>query len=94
MGIYRTVYDRSLADPEGFWAEAAAALHWDGPWDRVLDATHAPFHRWFEGGRLNTCYNAVDPRFGPDADHGDRAQTFLLRMVIGDGTSNASIATE
>ena len=60
MDIYRSIYERSLEDPGKFWAEAAAALHWDRPWDRVLDDTHAPFYRWFKGGRLNTCYNAVD----------------------------------
>ena len=60
MGIYRTLHDRSLADPDGFWAEAAAALEWDRPWDRVLDDSNPPFYRWFTGGRLNTCRNAVD----------------------------------
>ncbi len=60
MDIYRSIYERSLEDPGKFWADAAAALHWDRPWDRVLDDTHAPFYRWFKGGRLNTCYNAVD----------------------------------
>ena len=60
MDIYRSIYERSLEDPGKFWADVAAALHWDRPWDRVLDDTHAPFYRWFEGGRLNTCYNAVD----------------------------------
>ena len=60
MDIYRAVYERSLEDPEKFWGEAAAALHWDRPWDRVLDDSKAPFYRWFPGGRLNTCYNAVD----------------------------------
>jgi propionyl-CoA synthetase len=60
MGIYRNVYERSVENPELFWAEAAAALHWDKPWDMVLDAGKAPFYRWFKGGKLNTCYNAVD----------------------------------
>ena len=60
MGIYRTVYERSLSDPASFWGEAAAALHWDRPWDKVLDDSNAPFYRWFTGGRLNTCFNAVD----------------------------------
>src|SRR3954447_22904694 len=60
MGIYRSIYRRSLEQPEDFWAEAASALHWDKPWDRVLDAERAPFYSWFKGGRLNTCYNAVD----------------------------------
>ena len=60
MDIYRSIYERSLENPGKFWADVAAALHWDRPWDRVLDDTHAPFYRWFKGGRLNTCYNAVD----------------------------------
>jgi propionyl-CoA synthetase len=49
-----------LEDPEGFWAEAAAEIDWVDPWDRVLDDSRAPFYRWFTGGRLNTCYNALD----------------------------------
>jgi propionyl-CoA synthetase len=67
---YQTVYRRSLADPDGFWAEAAAAIHWDRPWNRVLDDTAAPFYRWFTGGRLNTCYNTLDRHV--DAGRGDQ----------------------
>jgi propionyl-CoA synthetase len=59
-GSYDEIYARSLRDPEGFWAEAAEALAWDRRWDRVLDEARPPFYRWFAGGRLNTCYNAVD----------------------------------
>ena len=51
---------RSLADPEGFWAEAAAAIDWERRWDQVLDRSRPPFYRWFSGGRLNTCWNALD----------------------------------
>ena len=57
---YADAYARSLSDPEGFWADAAAALHWDRPWDRVLDDSAAPLYRWFRGGMLNTCFNAID----------------------------------
>ena len=42
MGNYRSIYRRSLEQPAAFWAEAAAALHWDKPWDRVLDARGRP----------------------------------------------------
>ena len=59
-GSYQEIYARSLRDPEGFWAEAAEALAWDRRWDRVLDDARPPFYRWYAGGRLNTCYNAVD----------------------------------
>jgi propionyl-CoA synthetase len=57
---YRDAYRRALEDPEGFWAERAAALAWERRWDRVLDASRAPFYRWFTGGRISTCYNALD----------------------------------
>jgi propionyl-CoA synthetase len=57
---YAQAYARALNDPEGFWGEAAEALHWERRWDRVLDDQHPPFYRWFTGGRLNTCYNALD----------------------------------
>ncbi len=57
---YAEAYRRSLADPEGFWGEAAQAIDWEKRWDRVLDAGKPPFYRWFPGGRLNTCHNALD----------------------------------
>ncbi len=60
MGRYQEMYRRSLEDPEGFWGEAAEAIHWEKKWDKVLDASNAPFYRWFVGGELNTCYNALD----------------------------------
>ncbi len=60
MASYQSVYDRSMQDPEGFWAEAAESVVWDRRWDRVLDDSRAPFYRWFSGGRLNTCYNCID----------------------------------
>jgi len=57
---YEAVYRRSLEDPEGFWAEAAEAIHWTRRWSRVLDDSRKPLYRWFVGGELNTCYNALD----------------------------------
>ncbi|QVL47922.1 MAG: propionyl-CoA synthetase [Thiocapsa sp.] len=57
---YQAVYERSMKDPESFWAEAAELIDWDRPWDKVLDSSNPPFNRWFAGGMLNTCYNAVD----------------------------------
>jgi propionyl-CoA synthetase len=57
---YKDVYARSMHDPNGFWAEAAAAIDWYTPFDKVLDDSKPPFYRWFTGGMLNTCYNAVD----------------------------------
>jgi len=60
MGQYAEQYRRSIADPEGFWAEAANAIEWDRPPAAILDRSREPFYRWFPGGALNTCFNAVD----------------------------------
>src|SRR5437773_4861594 len=60
VNAYRDAYRRAHEDPEGCWSERAEALHWERRWDRVLDASRAPFYRWFTGGRINTCYNALD----------------------------------
>ena len=60
MGIFAEVYRRSLEDPDGFWREAAADIDWYEPPERILDDSSPPFTRWFGGGRLNTCYNALD----------------------------------
>jgi propionyl-CoA synthetase len=57
---YQTGYDRSINQPDEFWGEAAKDISWIKPWDKVLDDTNKPFYRWFSGGQLNTCYNAVD----------------------------------
>jgi propionyl-CoA synthetase len=59
-GNYQESYRRARDEPEGFWAEAAEALDWQRRWDRVLDDARPPFYRWFAGGQLNTCHNAVD----------------------------------
>src|SRR5881296_79365 len=58
--IYDETYARSMRDPQGFWAAAAEDIHWDKRWDCVFDDSRKPFYRWFTGGELNTCYNALD----------------------------------
>jgi propionyl-CoA synthetase len=60
MSDYFSAYQRSLAEPETFWAEAASQISWIRRWDQVLDRSNPPFVRWFPGALLNTCYNAVD----------------------------------
>ena len=59
---YRAMYQRSVDDPEGFWAEQADAfVSWFKPWERVMEVDfHQARIKWFEGGKLNACYNCVD----------------------------------
>jgi propionyl-CoA synthetase len=52
---YQDLYDRTLSNPDSFWAEAANAVHWDKKWAVVLDDSNAPIYRRFKGARLNTC---------------------------------------
>ncbi|WP_295387819.1 propionyl-CoA synthetase [uncultured Thiodictyon sp.] len=67
---YQAIYDRSMSDPDAFWADAARLIDWIKPWDRVLDDSTPPFYHWFSGAELNTCYNAVDRHV---ATRGDQA---------------------
>src|SRR3954452_17963102 len=60
MGPYAAAYEHSLRDPARFWAEAARDIRWRTPPERILDDGAAPFYRWFTGGELNTCENALD----------------------------------
>ncbi|CAH0730770.1 unnamed protein product, partial [Brenthis ino] len=57
---YRRQYRRSLEDPEGFWGEVGMELEWTRPWDKVLDDSNPPFTKWWVGGEMSVCYNAID----------------------------------
>ncbi len=57
---YDSAFSESINDPEGFWGKVAEDCHWYKRWDTVLDNSNKPFYRWFTGGTVNTCYNALD----------------------------------
>jgi propionyl-CoA synthetase len=57
---YPESYRRSMADPEGFWAEAAGAIDWTTPARSVFDPDAGIYGRWFVGAECNACHNAVD----------------------------------
>jgi acetyl-CoA synthetase len=63
-GKYEQMYGRSIEDPEGFWGEQAEEfIDWFKKWDKVLDWSfdENDLHiRWFQGGKLNVCYNCLD----------------------------------
>ena len=64
------LWEEADADYEAFWARRAEALHWDQPWDTVLDWSNPPFAKWFVGGKLNASYNALDRHV--EAGRGER----------------------
>ncbi len=59
-GRYNEAFNESINDPASFWGRAAEEVAWKKPYDRVLDDSNPPFYKWFPGGELNTCYNALD----------------------------------
>ena len=80
-GRYQTLYRRSLHDRETFWASAAEAIQWDKPWERVLDDSNPPDYRWFVGGELNTCRNALDVHV--ESGRGEQAALIYDSAVTG-----------
>jgi len=87
---YADTHRQSLEHPEEFWAEAAAAIDWTKPWDTVLDRDATPAARWFVGGELNTCYNALDRH----ADGGRGDQPALIYDSAVTGTTQTFTYTE
>ncbi len=74
MTSFDETHRRASADPESFWREAARAIDWEREPTQILDASRAPFYRWFPDGRLNVCFNAVDRH----VEQGRGEQTALI----------------
>jgi acetyl-CoA synthetase len=60
MESYCKEYNKSIQDPQAYWAQIAQDLHWFKPWDSVLDDSSQPFYKWFDGSRTNISYNCLD----------------------------------
>ena len=78
MTAFADFYRRSLDQRDAFWAEQAALIDWQRPFDTVCDYSQPPFARWFVGGTTNLCHNAVD-RHLRDAGRAERADLRLDR---------------
>ncbi len=81
MGLYEESYEKSIKDPNRFWHEAARDVHWFKMYSKVLDDSRKPFYRWFTGGELNTCYNALD--YHVDQGRGEQAALIYDSPVTG-----------
>ena len=71
---YSSAYRTSIDQPLEFWADAAQDIDWITPWTAVMETGSGPVPRWFVGGELNTCYNALDRH----ADGGRKDQAALI----------------
>jgi len=56
---YKSIYKRSIKDPQKFWSSVARELVWFKPWKKVLQ-WKLPFAKWFVGGKINVAYNCLD----------------------------------
>jgi propionyl-CoA synthetase len=72
---YADLHQRSIREPEAYWAEQAALIDWQQPFTRVCDNDRAPFTQWFTGGTTNLCHNAVDRHLAQRPD--DAALIFV-----------------
>jgi len=78
---YQAAVEEARLAPEVFWRDAAGGISWIKPFDRVLDRSAAPLHRWYPGGVLNTCYNAID--FHVEQGRGDQPAVIYDSPVTG-----------
>ena len=67
------MYQKSIDDPDEFWAEVADDFHWYSKWDAVCgynyDRRDGPISiEWFKGAKTNVCYNCVDRHLESRAD--------------------------
>ena len=85
MSRYEEIYLHAHKNREAFWAEAAEDISWYQKWDKVLDDSNPPFYRWFTGGYVNTCYNALDRHID---EHGAGERLALIYESPVTGTSS------
>jgi acetyl-CoA synthetase len=68
---YRAMYERSISDPDGFWAEEAKRIHWMRPFSKVKSTSFGPGNvsiKWFEDGVTNVAYNCIDRHLAKRGD--------------------------
>jgi len=70
LSNYEKIFKQSLTNPEEFWSKAAEDVKWIKKFDKVIHTDGPPFYKWFKGGKINTCYNALDRHV--DEGNGDR----------------------
>ena len=81
MSRYASVYEQWRRDPEGFWAEAAAAVDWIKPPTRIFDADAGVYGRWFPDATCNACSSALDRQVA--AGRGDQVALYYDSPVTG-----------
>ncbi|WP_306604185.1 propionate--CoA ligase [Azonexus sp.] len=60
MATYKEFHQYSIEQPDAFWTEQAQLVDWKEPFTQVCDFSRPPFAKWFVGGKINLCHNAID----------------------------------
>ena len=81
MSNYEKIFKQSLTNPEEFWSKAAEDVKWIKKFDKVIHTDGPPFYKWFKGGKINTCYNALDRHV--DEGNGDRTALIYDSAMTG-----------
>src|SRR5262245_22590720 len=81
MASYKEVHRQSIADRETFWRGESALVDWQSPFTGVLDYSKPPFAKWFVGGRINLCHNAIDRHL---ASRGEQTALIYISTETGE----------
>jgi len=68
MQAIKRTHHNSLNERDVFWSKEAESIHWETPFEQVLDFSNPPFAKWYVGGKTNLCFNAVDRWLASQAD--------------------------
>lgn len=100
MARLEAVHQRSIDQRDEFWRQEAARIHWQRPFDDVIDFSRPPFAKWFVGGQTNLCYNAVDRWLDTAADQPaliwlstevDQERTYTRRELFDEVNATAAM---
>ena len=78
---YNSVFSKSIQNKEDFWSKAAEDVRWIKKPTQILDASNPPFYKWFKGGKINTCFNALDRHV--EEGNGDRTAIIFDSAMTG-----------
>ena len=78
---YNSVFSKSIQNKEDFWSKAAEDVRWIKKPTQILDVSNPPFYKWFKGGKINTCFNALDRHV--EEGNGDRTAIIFDSAMTG-----------
>ena len=82
MGInFKEIYQKSISKPEEFWNEISSDIFWFQKPTKILNKSNPPFYKWFEDGKTNTCFNALDIHI--DQGKGDKTALIYDSPITG-----------